>query len=125
MKKRYIAVIAILVFIAGSIVGHLIINMHPSFMDNYQFSTGHLYFSENGEAILVNDSATVMRDASKNNNLFDSIKNGDRVFIIHGITMTTYPGQSGAYYIVKLPNKGSANEETLNRLQEMGWIETQ
>ena len=123
MKKRYIALIALFIFVLGGIAGHLLLKSQQSIFDKYQFSEGNIVFATSGEAILVNDSATIMSDASKDKNLFESVQSGDKVLVVHGLTMTTYPGQSAAYYLIKLPGDGESYEQTLSSLREMGWIE--
>ena len=123
MKKRYIALIALFIFLLGGIAGHLLLKSQQSIFEKYQFSEGNIVFATSGEAILVNDSATIMSDASKDKKLFENVENGDKVLVVHGITMTTYPGQSSAYYLVKLPGDSEPDEYTISSLRDMGWIE--
>lgn len=126
MKKRFIAFFALLVFAVGGIAGHFLAKCGLGTLPPFEqicYSTGHIVFATSGEAILVNNEPTVMRDASKDKHLFDGIENGDRVLIVHGLVMTTYPAQSSAYFLLKLPDSESINEDTLLRLEEMGWIE--
>lgn len=66
----------------------------------YGFSTGRVYFAENGTYLIDSDDmAMQVADLSKNETLFDNLNNGDEVILLHNWVETSYPAQTGGYLL--------------------------
>ena len=64
-------------------------------------------------------------DSSKDQDLFAGLSSGDKILVIHGLIMESYPGQTHAYYCLRLEAGSLADipQDVLERLREMGWLE--
>ena len=117
MKKILLAVSGILT--VAVIVGGIAFKKN-----NLTFSTGRYVASSNGSHIvIINNSPIVMSNHTGSQDVFLKLQTGDEIFIVNGLILTTYPGQTGVYFCMHL-NDGTESDisaDILNRLREMGW----
>ncbi len=74
-----------------------------------------------GNMLLIEGSPISM---SGRDSLFDSLTDGDKVFVVHGPIAESYPGQAKAYLCIKQPGdeKGDIPADVIQSLQELGWL---
>jgi len=88
--------------------------------------TGIYLKSINGNNLIINEESgpTLMGNETGNENIFDDLKSGDKIEITYDSIMETYPGKTQIYSCTFI-ERGSINDipkDTLDKLQEMGWI---
>lgn len=108
-KKKLILPIGIvsgiiILFIASVFVFGAVICEH-----GYGISSGIIYFAGNGSTYLIdnNDMAMRVSDCSDNAELFNGFENGDKVLLFHDGVETSYPSQTGGYYLLRLAKGNS------------------
>lgn len=119
MKKKYIALIVPAVLIIGIAFGSFLL------FSNYKsFHVGHALISRSGEFIFVDEggSPITMGDAAEKQ--FKGVTDGDKVLVLYGMVMTSYPGQSGTSLCIKLSDGtiDDVNKDTVKQLSELGWL---
>lgn len=77
--------------------------------------------TDHGNMLLIEGSPISM---SGRDSLFDSLTDGDKVFVVHGPIAESYPGQAKAYLCIKQPGdeKGDIPDDVIRSLQELGWL---
>lgn len=81
--------------------------------------------STNENNIIISEDAgpILMYNKTNKENIFDTLKSGDKIKITYDSIMETYPGTT-QIYSCKLIEKGNLDniqKDTLEKLQEMGW----
>ncbi len=119
MKKKYIAAIAAILVLAILAAGTLML-----FGNHRTFHTGHALISQSGDFIFVDENGSPITMGSADEKKFSGITDGDRVLVLYGMVMTTYPGQSDTLLCIKLSDGtvDDVNEDTVRQLKELGWI---
>lgn len=119
MKKKYIALIALFVFLVGILSGAYLI-----FKDGKAFHVGHALISRTGEFIFVDEDGSPIRMGDAEDKIFKGITDGDRVLVVYGMVLTSYPAQSGTNLCIKLSDGtiDSVNKDTVKQLKELGWL---
>ena len=117
-----IVVIALTLAITAVMVGMSHLNANDLGM-----SVGRCLETKGGYMLIDGNSPISMADRSKDQDLFEGLSSGDRILVIHGLIMDTYPGQTSAYYCLRLEEGDleDISRDVLDSLQEMGWLETQ
>lgn len=87
--------------------------------------TGIYLKSINGNNIIIgDDNCPILLDNKTNKeNVFDDLKNGDKIEITYDLINETYPAKTQIYSL-KLIEKGNKNnipKDTLEKLKELGW----
>lgn len=86
---------------------------------------GRCLVAENGSYMLIDEnSPIVMSDRSSGKDLFSGLSTGDKILVIHDGIAESYPGQTGAYFCLRL-SKGDIShisEEVITSLKELGWL---
>lgn len=83
------------------------------------------YLSSNGGDMLIDGSSPiVMSDLSAKQALFDNLQSGDKILVVHNGVNESYPGQTGAYFCMKLEggNDSDIPREVITSLTELGWL---
>lgn len=88
-------------------------------------SIGRCLETKNGHMLIDGNSPISMKDRTKAQDLFAGLSSGDKILVIHGLIMESYPGQTHAYYCLRLEAGSLADipQDVLERLREMGWLE--
>ena len=84
---------------------------------------GRYLLSDSGDHLVADQTApTVMH--TKNDFMFRNLTPGDKILVVHGMTHTTYPGETGAYFCIKLADGKITDvpSKILLELYDMGWI---
>lgn len=89
-------------------------------------SDGRFYRAENGSVLLLDDhGATVL--SAKWDGMFDKLKDGDKILVVHDGIEESYPARTGAYYCICTETGDTADlpENIMLTLQELGWVATE
>ncbi len=75
----------------------------------YSFTVGKVYFTDTVTYLInENNVAVIVVDDSKGNDLFEGYSNGDKILVVHGGIMETYPMRTNAVFAIRL-EKGDGN----------------
>ncbi len=87
---------------------------------------GRCLLAENGSYMLIDEnSPIVMSDRSSDKDMFFGLSTGDKILVVHDGIAESYPGQTGAYFCLRL-SKGDISdipEEVITSLKDLGWID--
>lgn len=119
MKKKYIALTIIGIFLVSVIFGG-----YCAFKDGKGIHIGHALISKTGEFIFVDENGSPIRMGAADERKFSGITDGDRVLMLYGVVLESYPGQSRTNFCMKLSdgNIDDVNKDTVKQLKELGWI---
>lgn len=85
--------------------------------------TGKILIANNGTFLFIDKNNSPIRLLTKNDDAFGGIENGDRVFILHGPVMESYPAQTNLFSILRLgASDEEINEDLIQTLTDLGWI---
>lgn len=123
MKKKIwlipVAVIGALLIVIIAFAG-IMINK------GYGMSQGLYLEGKDGQAMLICENSPIVMSNRTNRELFDDLEVGDEILVIHDGINESYPGQTGAYAIIKLSDGDIANipQIVIDQLVELGWLES-
>lgn len=121
MKKKVIITVAIIlsVFIIGIAASTLIINNF-----SISLSTGSALLSENGTLFLVKNNSPVRLSFDSGKTPPESIKNGDKLFVVHNGVNESYPASTFVYYLLKTGDGKLSDipEDVISSMQDLGWL---
>ena len=123
MKKKIwlipVAVIGALLIVFIAFAG-IMINK------GYGMSQGLYLEGKDGQAMLICENSPIVMSNRTNRELFDDLEVGDEILVIHDGINESYPGQTGAYTIIKLSDGDIANipQIVIDQLVELGWLES-
>lgn len=123
MKKKIwlipVAVIGALLIVFIAFAG-IMINK------GYGMSQGLYLEGKDGQAMLICENSPIVMSNRTNRELFDDLEVGDEILVIHDGINESYPGQTGAYAIIKLSDGDIANipQIVIDQLVELGWLES-
>ncbi len=80
--------------------------------------------AKNDSSMMVVDNSPIRMSDSSDRDIFDGLESGDRILVIHGLIAESYPGQTGAYAVIKLwgGDMSDIPPEVIGNLVSMGWI---
>lgn len=116
--KRVAICVVILCFLAGGGLVYLSTK-------EITFSLGYCLITKNKEYMVVMDNFGPCIMTTTEKSMFKGLDNGDRILVLHGGCLASYPGSTSAYGVIKLAN-GDINdipESELEQLAELGWID--
>ncbi len=115
-KRKWILPVCI---VGGVIaVGILVLVIAAGYMISrgYGMTKGNLHVREDTVYLIEEgDSAIVLSDRSKGQNMFEGLENGDEVLVFHDGVEETYPARTGVYYVLRLA-KGDKNFQPDNEV---------
>ena len=123
MKKKIwlipVAVIGALLIVFIAFAG-IMINK------GYGMSQGLYLEGKDVQAMLICENSPIVMSNRTNRELFDDLEVGDEILVIHDGINESYPGQTGAYTIIKLSDGDIANipQIVIDQLVELGWLES-
>ena len=123
MKKKIwlipVAVIGALLIVIIAFAG-IMINK------GYGMSQGLYLEGKDGQAMLICENSPIVMSNRTNRELFDDLEVGDEILVIHDGINESYPGQTGAYAIIKLSDGDIANipQIVIDQVVELGWLES-
>ena len=114
--KISLCVLAVLILISVTSLEILI-------SKGYGASVGRALVADSCTMLIVEESPIIMSDVN-GVGLFENLKTGDCVLVIHDGITDNYPSHTGAYFIVTLAHGSSEDlpQKTLEQLSELGWI---
>lgn len=117
--KRAVTLLLIPLLCCGALLFFCVRNPYTLFLGRYlQGNSGsHILVCQDGMPI-------VMRDCSRDDALFAGLSDGDRVLVLHSGIAESYPGQSGAYFCLRLGGGAPSDlpADTLEQLTQLGWL---
>lgn len=122
MKKKWrlllILLAVILVLAAGALI-YMSVNC-------LSFSTGRCLVASNGSCLILMDGPVVMSDRTGRGGLFEELRTGDEILILHDGIQETYPGGTGVYFCMRLEAGSMADipDDLIRDLSPMGWLAT-
>lgn len=90
----------------------------------YGITVGRFLTTNGGSMLIDGSGPIVMSDRSEGKDLFEGLKTGDKILVIHDGICESYPAQTGAYRCIRL-EEGSISDfdsGVLNDLASLGWI---
>ena len=87
---------------------------------------GYYLQARDGSHMVIDRSGSpvILQAPDSRPQMFDNLEDGDRVLVICGGILTSYPGRSGAYFCLSL-GRGSPDDlpaDTLSQLTQLGWL---
>lgn len=86
---------------------------------------GWFLSSNSGTPMLITDSGSAMILNGNNDDMFSRYNDGDKITVISGYILETYPSQTDVYFCFRT-KKGSRSdipEWAMDSLRELGWID--
>ena len=90
------------------------------------FSSGRYFLADNGSDMLIlENSPFVMSNRTKNENMFSKLDTGDKILVLHDGLAESYPGKTGAYFVLKLGRGSIADikSSVLESLSKLGYLQ--
>ena len=80
--------------------------------------------AKNDTPMMVVDNSPMRMSCRGDRDIFEGLESGDRILVIHDATAESYPGQTGAYAVIKLRGgkMSDVSSEVIENLVSMGWI---
>ena len=81
-----------------------------------------LYLQADNVNMLILDNSPI--SMSGNDDMFEKYESGDKILVLHDGILESYPGQTRAYFVMKLADGEMSDipENVLVSLNELGWI---
>ena len=81
--------------------------------------------AKNDLSMMVVDNSPIRMSGRSDRDIFAGLESGDRILVIHSAIAESYPGQTGAYAVIKLKNGDKSDIPTgvIGSLMRMGWLD--
>ena len=117
MKKKILIAVSVIVCVIA--IGLFILagkSISPS--------VGLYLHTDNGNMLILDNSPIVMSVRTGNDDMFEKYESGDKILVLHDGINESYPGQTRAYFVMKLADgeMSDIHENVLASLNELGWI---
>lgn len=114
MKKKILIAVSVIVCVIA--IGLFILagkSISPS--------VGLYLQTDNGNMLILDNSPISM---SGNDDMFEKYESGDKILVLHDGILESYPGQTRAYFVMKLADGEITDipETVLISLSELGWM---
>lgn len=89
------------------------------------FTVGRCLVAENGACLLIAENSPIVLNGREDQDaLFSGLETGDKILVLHDGVTESYPGQTGAYWCMKLAGGTRADipEQVISELAGLGWI---
>ncbi|MBQ8804611.1 MAG: hypothetical protein IJZ53_13365 [Tyzzerella sp.] len=119
MRKKKIWIPILIVF------GILVFGLFIMYRYSLGITVGRCLVAVDGSYLLVDDnSPTKISNCSSNEELFSNLKTGDKILVVHDGVNESYPGQTGAYFCLRLGGGSidDISDEVISELTELGWL---
>lgn len=115
--KKVLILVLVLVLIVGGLIGFMVVN-------TLSFSTGRCLVADNGSVMLILGNSPIVLSNRGGAGMFDGLATGDEILVLHDGIQESYPGGTGAYYVLRLGGGSLADipENVVRELTELGWI---
>lgn len=125
MKKKIVVALATIVAIVLFLFAIAFVVFGIASYKGFSISEGQVLITDKGSYMIIIDNSPIeISNQSKNEKMFESLTNGDKILIVHDGIQESYPGGTGVYYCKKISDGEYKDlpEKTLLSLAEMGWI---
>lgn len=120
MKKRIKIVLLLSLAIVVIAIGICTVYLAST---NQTIMVGRCLLATNGKYLIINENGNPIVMGNEREDLFDDLQSGDKILMVCGVTLTSYPGETavtkcwliGAGSITDIPNAA------LSELRSMGW----
>lgn len=119
-------VLRLALIIIGSLLVVLALIIALMAHKSLSFSSGRYLLADNGADIFIlGNSPIVMSNRTENENMFSRLDTGDKILVLHDGVAESYPGKTGAYFVLKLGRGSIAdiNSSVLESLSELGYLQ--
>lgn len=87
---------------------------------------GRYLQAKDGSHLMIDQTGSpiILQAPDRNPHMFDALEDGDRMLVVCGGILASYPGRSGAYWCLRLGG-GSMDDlpqDTLSQLTQLGWL---
>ena len=89
-------------------------------------STGRFLRADSGTPMMVCGNSPISVSNQTGRDLFDGLETGDKILVVHDGIAESYPGQTGAYAVLRL-KKGNIDDipqGVIDSLRDLGWLES-
>lgn len=121
MKKKLAIIIPVAVIIIAVLSAGVYANAK-----SLSLSKGICLVADNGSYLFIDEHGSPIQMSNRDRTeIFDGLKTGDEILVLHDGIQETYPGRTGAYYCIKT-GEGKEKEipqATVDSLRELGWLE--
>lgn len=121
MKKKLAIIIPVAVIIIAVLSAGVYANAK-----SLSLSKGICLVADNGSYLFIDEHGSPIQMSTRDRTeIFDGLKTGDEILVLHDGIQETYPGRTGAYYCIKT-GEGKEKEipqATVDSLRELGWLE--
>ena len=127
MKKKIVVALATIVAIVLFLFAIAFVVFGIASYKGFSISEGQVLITDKGSyMIIIDNSPIVMSNQSKNEKMFESLTNGDKILIVHDGIQESYPGGTGVYFCKKLSDGEYKDlpEQVIVSLIELDYIDT-
>ena len=80
--------------------------------------------ARNNTPMMIVENSPMKMSRRSDRDIFDGLESGDRILVIHSAIAESYPGQTGAYAVIKLwgGDASDISSDVIENLMSMGWI---
>lgn len=127
MKKKIVVALATIVAIVLFLFAIAFVVFGIASYKGFSISEGQVLITDKGSYMIIIDNSPIeISNQSKNEKMFESLTNGDKILIVHDGIQESYPGGTGVYFCKKLSDGEYKDlpENVLSSLTDLGWINT-
>ena len=124
MKRKVwripVIILAVIAFLCVLGIGILCFN-------GLTISTGRYIESKDGQAIFVQYHSPTVLSNMTGRDMFSHLETGDKILVVHGAVLESYPGQTGARAVLRL-KKGTIEDipkTVIDTLTKLEWLEAE
>ncbi len=118
MKKKIgiSVLLAVLILIIAGVIWF--------FSRSLTISTARCIVTKQKCMMVLDNSPIGMSNHSWDKELFEDLDTGDKILVVHDGIEESYPGQTGAYFCIRLEKGSSADvpAQVIETLKELGYI---
>lgn len=108
-KSRRSKVILIVVIVVSIILLCIAIPIAFLVFNDYGVTIGRLLVTDSQYMLIEDKTSIIMSDQSNNKEIFDGLRTGDKILVIHDGVEESLPARTGAYHILRM-EKGDKSD---------------
>ncbi len=123
MKKKILVTVGVILGVVLVVMTVFLFSIYNMVQQGYGITVGRYLKSTGGHMLIAGNSATTM-SAQNGDSMFEGLTTGDKIVVVHGLIMETYPAQTDVLYCFKQEDGGwsDISVELLTDLANMGWV---
>lgn len=117
MGKRIFLCLLAVVLLGVLVTAFLAVN-------SLSVSIGPCLVADNGSVLLIRENSPIVLSLQGGAEFPVGLSDGDRLLVLHDGIQESYPGGTGAYFILRLGHGSPADipDAVTGELRELGWI---